>query len=140
MLLPPKEFIALSTVEEKKSIIMSGEYKTVSEDCSQRPKANELDNTIVKEEIYKNTVLTLKKEYNFDMETRDDYAEKFQVWLNAYPVVKKNAIINEHEHDWSVIYKNFHKIFRADVWDEYRDKMWWFNKVKAYGHKWVKQG
>ena len=135
MLLPPKEFIALSTVEEKKSIIMSGEYKTVSEDWSQRPRANELDDTIVEEEIYKNTVLTLKKEYNFHLETRDDYAEKFQVWLNAYPVVKKNSIINEHEHDWSVIYKNFHKIFRADVWDEYRDKMCWFNKVKLYGHK-----
>ena len=137
MLLPPKEFIALSSIEEKKSINMSGEYKTVSEDWSQRPKANELDNTIVEEEIYNNTVLTLKKEYNFHLETRHDYAEKFQVWLNAYPTTKKNSIINEHEHDWSAIYKNFHKIFKADVWYEYSDIMCSFKKMTPYNsHKW----
>ena len=117
---------------------MSGEYKTVSEDWSQRPRASPLDKAIVEEEIYKNTVLTLKKEYNFHLEARDDYAEKFQVWLNAYPVVKKSSIINEHEHDWSVIYKNFHKIFKDDVWDEYRDEKCWFKRVNLGGHKWRK--
>ena len=92
---------------------MSGEYK-----------ANELDKAIVEEEeIYKNTVFTLKKEYKFLLETRDDYVEKFQVWLNAYPTTKKNSIIDEHEHDWSAIYKIYHKIFKADVWYDYSRKM-----------------
>ena len=75
------------------------------------------------EENYKNTVFGLRKEYNFHLEAHDDYEEKFKVWLKAYPVAKKNSIIDEHEHNWSAIYKIFHRIFKDDVWNEYRNKM-----------------
>ena len=116
----------LSTVKDKgaRDINMSGEYS----------RASELDEAVVQEENYKNTVFVLKKEYNFLLETRDNYIEKFNVWLNAYPVAKKNSIIDEHEHDWSVIYKTFHGIFRADVWNEYHKKMCQLKRVSKYGY------
>ena len=88
----------------------------------QRSRASQLDKTIVQEENYKNTVFALRKEYNFHLETHDDYDEKFKVWLKAYPVAKKKSIIDEHEHNWSAIYKIFHGIFKDDVWNEYRNK------------------
>ena len=89
----------------------------------QQPGASPLDKAIVQEENYKNTVFALRKEYNFHLETHDDYDEKFKVWLKAYPTTKKNSIIDEHEQNWSAIYKIFNKIFKDDVWNEYRNKM-----------------
>ena len=50
----------------------------------QRPRANQLDKANVDEENYKNAVFALRKEYNFDLETHDDYNEKFKTWLKAY--------------------------------------------------------
>ena len=89
----------------------------------QQPRASPLDNAIVQEKNYKNAIKVLKKEYNFHLETHDDYEEKFKVWLKAYPVTKKQATIDEHEQNWSVIYKIFNRIFKDEVWNEYRDKM-----------------
>ena len=77
----------------------------------------------VQEENYKNAVFALRKEYNFHLEARDDYEEKFKVWLKAYPTTMKNSIIDEHEQNWSAIYKIFNRIFKDDVWNEYRNKM-----------------
>ena len=68
-------------------------------------------------------MLVLKGEYNFISETLDDYREKFKVWLRAYPVAKKQPIIDEHGQNWSVIYKIFNGIFKDEVWNEYRDEM-----------------
>ena len=89
----------------------------------QRSKASQLDKAIVQEENYNNAVFALRKEYNFHLETRDDYDKKFKVWLNVYPGAKKKAIIDEHEHNWSAIYKIFHGIFKDDVWNAYHKKM-----------------
>ena len=89
----------------------------------QQPRASPLDKAIVQEENYKNTVFGLRKEYNFHLEAYDDYQEKFKVWLKAYPTTKKKSIIDEHEQNWSTIYKIFHGIFNDEVWNEYRDKM-----------------
>ena len=89
----------------------------------QRSRANPLDEAIVQEKNYKNAINVLKKEYNFNSEAHDDYQKKFNAWLKAYPVGKKKSIIDEHEHNWSVIYKIFHGIFKDDVWNEYRNKM-----------------
>ena len=74
-------------------------------------------------ENYKNTVFALRKEYNFHLEEHDDYEEKFKVWLKAYPTTKKKSIIDEHEQNWSAIYTVYNKIFKDDVWNEYRNKM-----------------
>ena len=57
------------------------------------------------------------------METRDDYDKKFKAWLKAYPATKKKSIIDEHGQNWCEIYKIFHKTFKDDVWNEYRDEM-----------------
>ena len=89
----------------------------------QRSRESTLDNAIVQEENYKNAIKVLKREYNFNSEAHDDYQEKFNAWLKAYPVAKKKSIIDEHEQNWSVIYKIFHGIFKDDVWNEYRNKM-----------------
>ena len=89
----------------------------------QRSSANRLDKAIVEEENYKNVVFALRKEYNFLLDARDDYDKKFKVWLNAYPATKKKSIIDEHDKNWSAIYKIFHKTFKDDVWNEYRDEM-----------------
>ena len=78
---------------------------------------------IVEEENYKNTVFALRKEYNFHLEAHDDYGEKFKAWLKAYPATKKKSIIDEHEQNWSAVYKIFHKTFKDDVWNEYSNKM-----------------
>ena len=85
--------------------------------------ASPLDNAIVQEENYKNAIKVLKREYNFNSEPRADYDQKFKVWLKAYPAAKKNSIINEHGQNWSAIYKIFNKIFKGEVWNEYRDEM-----------------
>ena len=85
----------------------------------QRSRASPLDKAIVEEENYKNTVFALRKEYNFHLEAFDDYDKKFKAWLKAYPTTKKNSIIDEHEQNWSAIYKIFHKTFKDDVWNEY---------------------
>ena len=77
---------------------------------------------LVEEENYKNVIKVLKREYNFNSETLDDYREKFKVWLEAYPVAKKQPIIDEHGQKWSVIYKIFNGIFKDEVWNEYRDE------------------
>ena len=89
----------------------------------QRSRASPLDKAIVQEENYKNTIKVLKREYNFNSDAHDDYQEKFKVWLRAYPVAKKKPIIDEHEQNWSAIYKIFHGIFKDEVWNEYRDEM-----------------
>ena len=89
----------------------------------QRSCASPLDNAIVQEEKYKNTIKVLKREYNFNSDAHDDYREKFKVWLRAYPAAKKKSIIDEHEQNWSGIYKIFHGIFKDEVWNEYRDEM-----------------
>ena len=89
----------------------------------QRSRASPLDNPIVEEENYKNAVFALRKEYNFGLETHDDYDQKFKAWLKAYPATKKKSIIDEHAKNWSAIYKIFHKTFKDAVWNEYRDKM-----------------
>ena len=78
---------------------------------------------VVQEENYKNAVFALRKEYNFHLETHDDYDKKFKAWLKAYPATKKKSIIDEHGQNWSEIYKIFNKTFKDDVWNEYRDKM-----------------
>ena len=88
----------------------------------QRSRASPLDEAIVQEENYKNVIKVLKREYNFNSETFDDYKEKFKVWLEAYPVAKKQPIIDEHGQNWSVIYKIFNEIFKDEVWNEYRDE------------------
>ena len=75
------------------------------------------------EENYKNTVFALRKEYNFHLEAHDDYSEKFKTWLKAYPATKKKSIIDEHDQNWSAIYKIFNKTFKDDVWNEYHDEM-----------------
>ena len=77
----------------------------------------------VQEENYKNTVFALRKEYNFHLEAHDDYNEKFKAWLKAYPAAKKKSIIDEHNQNWSAIYKIFNKTFKDDVWNEYCDEM-----------------
>ena len=89
----------------------------------QRSRASPLDKAIVQEENYKNAIKVLKREYNFNSDAHDDYQEKFKVWLRAYPVAKKKPIIDEHEQNWSAIYKIFHGIFKDEVWNEYRDEM-----------------
>ena len=88
-----------------------------------RRRPGALDKAIVQEENYKNTVFGLRKEYNFHLETHDDYDGKFKVWLNAFPATKKQSIIDEHKQNWSAIYKIFHGIFKDDVWNEYSHKM-----------------
>ena len=89
----------------------------------QQSVASPLDNAIVQEENYKNAIKVLKREYNFNSDAHDDYREKFKVWLKAYPATKKKSIIDEHEQNWSAIYKIFHGIFKDEVWNEYRDEM-----------------
>ena len=89
----------------------------------QRPRANQLDKGNVAEENYKNAVFALRKEYNFHLDTLDDYDKKFKAWLKAYPAIKKRVIIDEHGQNWSAIYKIFHKTFKDDVWNEYCDEM-----------------
>ena len=89
----------------------------------QRSRASPLDKAIVQEENYKTGIKVLKRVYNFNSDARDDYQEKFKVWLKAYPVAKKKSIIDEHEQNWSEIYKIFHGIFKDEVWNEYRDEM-----------------
>ena len=88
-----------------------------------RSKASELDKAVVQEENYKKAVFALRKEYNFHLETHDDYREKFKAWLKAYPATKKKSIIDEHGQNWCEIYKIFHKTFKDDVWNEYSHKM-----------------
>ena len=75
------------------------------------------------EENYKNAIKVLKREYNFNSEAHVDYDQKFNVWLKAYPATKKKSIIDEHEQNWSAIYKIFNGIFKDEVWNEYRDEM-----------------
>ena len=87
----------------------------------QRSRASPLDEAIVQEEKYKNTIQVLKREYNFNSDVLVDYREKFKVWLKAYPVAKKKSIIDEHEQNWSTIYKIFNGIFKDEVWNEYRE-------------------
>ena len=82
------------------------------------------------EENYKNTVFALRREYNFHLGALDDYHQKFKVWLKAYPTTKKKSIIDEHEQNWSAIYTIFNKIFKEDVWNEYRDEMSLMRKNK----------
>ena len=89
----------------------------------QRSRKSQLDNAVVQEENYKNTIKVLKREYNFNSDAHDDYGQKFKVWLRAYPAAKKKSIIDEHEQNWSAIYKIFNKIFKDEVWNEYRDEM-----------------
>ena len=89
----------------------------------QRSRASPLDKAIVQEENYKNAIKVLKRVYNFNSDAHDDYQEKFKVWLKAYPVAKKKSIIDEHEQNWSAIYKVYNKIFKDEVWNEYSDKM-----------------
>ena len=89
----------------------------------QRSRKSQLDNAVVQEENYKNTIKVLKREYNFNSDAHDDYDQKFKVWLKAYPAGKKKSIIDEHEQNWSAIYKIFNKIFKDEVWNEYRDEM-----------------
>ena len=88
-----------------------------------RSKASELDKAVVQEENYKKAVFALRKEHNFHLETLDDYNEKFKAWLKAYPATKKRPIVDKHGQNWSEIYKIFHKTFKEDVWNEYRDEM-----------------
>ena len=101
----------------------------------QQPRANPLDKTIVEEENYKNTVFTLRKEYNFDLEAFDDYDKKFKAWLKAYPAAKKKSVIDEHEQNWSAIYKIFHKTFKGAVWNEYRNEMSQMRKEELNTYK-----
>ena len=89
----------------------------------QRSIASPLDEAIVQEESYKNTIQTLKREYNFNSDVLGDYREKFKVWLKAYPAAKKKSIIDEHKHNWSAIYKIFNGIFKDEVWNEYHGEM-----------------
>ena len=86
----------------------------------QRSCGSPLDEAAEQEENYKNTVKALKKEHKFNSSALDDYKKKFDVWLKAYPAVKKKRIIDQHEQNWSAIYMIFHDIFRNDVWDECR--------------------
>ena len=101
----------------------------------QRPRANPLDKPIVEEENYKNTIYALRDDYNCDLEPHDDYAKKFKTWLKAYPSAKKKSIIDEHDKNWSAIYKNFHEIFKGDVWNEYRHKMSTMRKKELNTYK-----
>ena len=94
----------------------------------QQPRANPLDNAIVQEENYKNAIKVLKREYNFHLEAHDDYDQKFKVWLKAYPAAKKKSILDEHEQNWSAIYTVYNKIFKDEVWNEYRDEMYQMRK------------
>ena len=89
----------------------------------QRSIASPLDNAIVEDENYKNTIFVLRREYNFNSDAHDDYREKFKGWLNAYPAAKKKSIIDKNEQNWSAIYKIFHGIFKNEVWNEYCNKM-----------------
>ena len=82
-----------------------------------------LDNPIVQEENYKNTIQTLKSEYNFNSDVLDDYREKFKVWLKAYPAAKKKSIIDKHKRNWCAVYKTYHGIFKDKVWNEYHGEM-----------------
>ena len=75
---------------------------------------------VAEEENYKNVIEMLKKEYNLKSKIFHDYDQKFNVWFEAYPAAKKQTIIREHEKNWSPIYKVYHKIFKDDVWNEYR--------------------
>ena len=71
----------------------------------QRSRASRLDNAIVQEKNYKNAIKV--REYNFNSEAHVDYDQKLNVWLKAYPATKKKSIIDEHEQNWSAIYKIF---------------------------------
>ena len=48
---------------------------------------------------------------------------KFEAWLRAYPTKKKRSIIDEHEQNWSAIYKNFYEIFKDEVWIDHCDEI-----------------
>ena len=85
----------------------------------QRSRASPLDEAVVQEEKYKNAIQALKREYNFNPDVLVVYREKFKVWLKAYPVAKKESIIDEHKPNWSTIYKIFNGIFKDEVWNEY---------------------
>ena len=89
----------------------------------QQSRANPLDNAVVQEENYKDAIKVLKREYDFNSEAHVDYDQKFKVWLKAYPAAKKKAILDEHGQNWSAIYAVYNKIFKGEVWNEYRDEM-----------------
>ena len=101
----------------------------------QRPGANPVDKSIAEEENYKFTIYALGYDYECYLETHADYAKKFKTWLKAYPSAKKKSIIDEHDKNWSAIYKNFHEIFKGDVWNKYRPQMSSMRKDELNAYK-----
>ena len=65
----------------------------------------------------------LLKEHRLDLESNEDYEEKFHQWKKAYPKTIKDQIIESNGGDWSVIYREFNRLFKEEVWGPYRDVM-----------------
>ena len=65
----------------------------------------------------------LLKEHRLDLESNEDYQEKFDQWKKAYPKTIKDQIIKSNGGNWSVIYREFHQVFREEVWGPYMSKL-----------------
>ena len=74
-------------------------------------------------EKYNDVKQVLLKEYRLDLEAIEDYREKFDQWKKVYPKSIKDKIIESNGQDWSVIYREFHRLFKEEVWGPYQDVM-----------------
>ena len=49
----------------------------------------------------------------------EDYKKHFEGWLEAFKEGDLfEDIVEGFEHDWSSIYKELHRIFKRDVWNQ----------------------
>ena len=49
----------------------------------------------------------------------EDYRKHFQGWLDAFKEGDLfEDIVEGFDHDWSSIYKELHRIFKRDVWNQ----------------------
>ena len=74
-------------------------------------------------EKYNAVKQVLLKEYRLDLEAFEDYKKKFDEWEKAYPESIKVEIIESNGGDRSAIYREFHQLFKEEVWGSYRDVM-----------------
>ena len=62
-------------------------------------------------------------EIRMDLDSYEDYRQKFEMWKASYPDVKKRKIIQENGNSRSKVNKVLHSIFKEEVWNDYANRM-----------------
>ena len=66
--------------------------------------------------LFKTLSITSRYKYKMPLE---DYLEHFEGWLEAFKEGDLfEEIVEGFDHDWSSIYKELHRIFKRDVWNQ----------------------